>query len=132
MARTIDAESDLIERSEVLKQLCLNQKDVVYIDKKECARRIEAIPSADVPTTMTGVIDAIHEAEYRGYMKAVEDRPKGEWIVYEGGWKGLDYYPPKCKCNQCGYEEELYILNAKPTNFCPNCGSDNRERNDDE
>ena len=60
-------------------------------------------------------------------------RPKaGKWIVYEGGWKDLDYYPPKCKCNQCGYEEELYILNAKPTNFCPNCGSDNRERNDDE
>ena len=58
-------------------------------------------------------------------------RPKGEWIVYEGGWKDLDYYPPKCKCNQCGYEEELYILNAKPTNFCPNCGSDNREREDE-
>ena len=50
-------------------------------------------------------------------------RPKGEWIVHEGGWKDLDYYPPKCKCNQCGYEEELYILNAKPTNFCPNCGA---------
>lgn len=48
---------------------------------------------------------------------------QGEWIVYEGGWKGLDYYPPKCKCNQCGYEEELYILNAKPTNFCSNCGA---------
>lgn len=55
-------------------------------------------------------------------------RPKGEWIVYEGGWKDLDYYPPKCKCNQCGYEEELYILNAKPTNFCPNCGADMTER----
>ena len=47
---------------------------------------------------------------------------QGEWIVDEGGWKGLDYYPPKCKCNQCGYEEELYIIHAKPTNFCPNCG----------
>lgn len=48
---------------------------------------------------------------------------QGEWIVDEGGWKGLDYYPPKCKCNQCGYEEELYIIHAKPTNFCPNCGA---------
>lgn len=27
------------------------------------------------------------------------------------------------RCNQCGYEEELYILNAKPTNFCSNCGA---------
>ena len=39
--------SDLIERSEVLKQLRLNHKDVIYIDKVECARRIEAIPPAD-------------------------------------------------------------------------------------
>jgi Zn finger protein HypA/HybF involved in hydrogenase expression len=59
-------------------------------------------------------------------MAMVSDRPQGEWIVYEGGWKDLDYYPPKCKCNQCGYEEDLYILNAKPTNFCPNCGADMR------
>ena len=57
---------------------------------------------------------------------------RGEWIVYEGGWKDLDYYPPKCKCNQCGYEEELYILNAKPTNFCSNCGAKMRERKESE
>ena len=61
-------------------------------------------------------------------IEAIEEAPtiepkRGEWVVYEGGWKDLDYYPPKCKCNQCGYEEELYILNAKPTNFCPNCGA---------
>ena len=56
MGRLIDAESDLIERSEVLKQLWLNHNDVVYIDKNECARRIEAIPSA---------------------------RPKGEWMPFE-------------------------------------------------
>ena len=61
--------------------------------------------------------------------KSIDIEPKcGEWIVYEGEWKDFDYYPPKCKCNQCGYEEELYILNAKPTNFCPNCGADMRER----
>ena len=57
---------------------------------------------------------------------------QGEWIVDEGGWKRLDYYPPKCKCNQCGYEEELYIIHAKPTNFCPNCGADMRKGADDE
>lgn len=56
----------------------------------------------------------------------------GEWIVDEGGWKGLDYYPPKCKCNQCGYEEELYILHAKPTNFCPNCGCQMKVADDEQ
>ena len=40
---------------------------------------IMKLPSVDTPTTMTGVIDAIREAEYRGCMKAVEERPKGEW-----------------------------------------------------
>lgn len=70
---------------------------------------------------------------YKLFENTINDVPtiepkQGEWIVYEGGWKDLDYYPPKCKCNQCGYEEELYILNAKPTNFCPNCGADMRER----
>ena len=44
---------------------------------------MKAIPSADVPMTATEIIDAIHEAEYRGYMKGVlvggEERPKGEW-----------------------------------------------------
>ena len=58
-------------------------------------------------------------------------KPKrGEWIVYEGEWKDFDYYPPKCKCNQCGYEEDLYILNAKPTDFCPNCGADMRKESE--
>ena len=63
---------------------------------------------------------------------SIDIEPKqGEWIVYEGGWKDLDYYPPKCKCNQCGYEEELYILNAKPTNFCSNCGAKMKGANDE-
>ena len=63
---------------------------------------------------------------------SIDIEPKqGEWIVYEGGWKDLDYYPPKCKCNQCGYEEELYILNAKPTNFCSNCGAKMKGADDD-
>ena len=91
---------ELIYKDDALKQLKLWENDAVYIDKKEVAKRIEALPAVD----------------------AVE-RKRGEWIVYEGEWKDLDYYPPKCICNQCGYEEELYILNAKPTNFCPNCGA---------
>ena len=50
--------SDLIRREDALKELRLDHKDVIYIDKKECARRIKAIPSAD--------------------------RPRGEWIEHKG------------------------------------------------
>lgn len=38
---------DLIKREDALKELRLDFKDVIYIDKTECARRIKAIPSAD-------------------------------------------------------------------------------------
>ena len=72
--------------------------------------------NASIEKTFNQCIDYIDSAP------TIEPK-QGKWIVYEGGWKDLDYYPPKCKCNQCGYEEDLYILNAKPTNFCPNCGA---------
>lgn len=39
--------NDLIKREDALKELRLDHKDVIYIDKTECARRIKAIPSAD-------------------------------------------------------------------------------------
>lgn len=41
MSRYIDADK-------VLKELHLNHKDVIYIDKNECAKRIEKIPSIDI------------------------------------------------------------------------------------
>ena len=67
--------SDLIRREDALKELRLDHKDVIYIDKKECARRIKAIPSAD--------------------------RPRGEWI--DTGKKNI--YGGKCvKCSNCGDE----------------------------
>ncbi len=85
--------SDFIERSEVLKQLWLSHKDVVYIDKKECARRIEAIPSA---------------------------RPQGEWKpknhhtdycsncgFEETQWRTADYnFCPSCGARMKGVDDE--------------------------
>ena len=38
----------LVWMSDVLNQLCLDHKDVVYIDKRECARRIEALPTVSI------------------------------------------------------------------------------------
>ena len=40
--------SRYIEVDKVLKELRLNHKDVIYIDKNECAKRIEKIPSIDI------------------------------------------------------------------------------------
>lgn len=38
----------LVWMSDVLNQLRLDHKDVVYIDKRECARRIEALPTVSI------------------------------------------------------------------------------------
>ena len=91
--------NDLIERSEVLKQLRLNHKDVVYIDKKECARRIEAIPSA---------------------------RPQGEWIDAEIPLECGGSMPIQV-CNPCKTFYPLAYTGGGHR-FCPNCGADMRER----
>ena len=40
--------SRYIEVDKVLKELRLNHKDVIYIDKNECAKRIEKIPAIDI------------------------------------------------------------------------------------
>ena len=40
--------NDYIERNKALNELCLNHRDVIYIDKQEAAARIRAIPKEDV------------------------------------------------------------------------------------
>lgn len=112
--------NDLIERDKAIAKTFCTTVDgvprmVVLLDD------IKAIPSADVPTTMTGVIDAIHEAEYRGYMKAAEDRPKGEWIVNMLNYESI--------CSVCGANESDFIYGTEmwyglgKSKFCPNCGA---------
>lgn len=39
------------------------------------------INTLDNFSTATDVIKALREAEYRGYMKAVAERPQGEWLL---------------------------------------------------
>ena len=84
--------SDLIDRAEAVMALRLEYPMMPLFKslreewaiKTEGFRKAEEVimrlPSVDAPTTMAGVTDAIREAEYRGYMKAVEERPKWEWI----------------------------------------------------
>lgn len=66
-----------------------------------------------------------------------QDRPKGEWIEINNG------ADTTCECSECHHRD--YIPNVKTEqnkyecmdrywferNFCPNCGSDNRERSEE-
>lgn len=79
---------------------------------------------------MTRLIDAddffrvFPELAIEPYINAttVEERPKGEWIV-----KGQDIY-----CSVCNQESAFNEFGAsKFSNFCPNCGADMREADND-
>lgn len=64
-------------------------------------------------STATDVFNALKEAEYRGYMKAVAERPQGEWI-YTNNPLRLD---DEWECSRCGN------ISFVKTNFCDRCGS---------
>lgn len=112
--------SDFIKREDAIMALRLEYPMMPFFKesreewaiKTEGYRKAEEVimklPSVDTPTTMTGVIDAIREAEYRGYMKAVEERPKGEWIPNS---------PFTGNCSECGADGNL------KDNYCSNCGA---------
>ena len=72
-------------------------------------------------STATDIVKALREAEYRGYMKAVADRPQGEWIDIS------EWYAPRQKCSIC----ETIVV-GYGSNFCPNCGARMKGADDEE
>lgn len=90
-----------IKREDALKELRLDHKDVIYIDKNECARRIKAIPSAD--------------------------RPSGEWIDDIEAESNGDYW---ANCSRCGMQIDVHE-NRGYYNYCPNCGARMRGADDE-
>lgn len=66
--------------------------------------------------TTSDIVKALRETEYRGYMKAIADRPQGEWIITESHRKGqIIYYDYKCSI--CGHHRDRRM------NYCEVCGA---------
>lgn len=63
--------------------------------------------------TTSDIVKALRETEYRGYMKAIADRPQGEWII-EKDTNGNTYG----RCSICGMKQY-----AGQLNYCPDCGT---------
>lgn len=74
---------------------------------------ISKLITMELPTA-TDIVKAIREAEYRGYMKAVEDRPQGKWKNHKD-----EHYCSNCKEVVIGdwYDEGDWY------DFCPWCGA---------
>lgn len=74
--------------------------------------------------------DRVHVGEPGGARKlmcdapTVEERKTGKWILCTDERFDIDYY----KCSECGYEP---YRKMDISNFCPNCGADMREGQDD-
>ena len=56
----------------------------------------------------------------------VVKRRRGKWITSMGL---IDVHHRVCKCDQCG--NSIISLRRLVVNFCPNCGADMREEDDD-
>ena len=83
----------------------LNHRDNISISStcENLERQMNAVPSADVVERKTG------EWGYR-------------WKVHGDGRRPTELFP----CSECGYESTMV------TNFCPNCGADMREENEND
>ena len=92
---------ELIYKDDPIKQLCPWEKDVVYVDKKEVAKKIEKLKAVDVI-----------------------ERKRGEWIMHID-----DLFPCEStqECSVCHAEQ---LINGNDDNFCPNCGADMRPKGD--
>lgn len=62
----------------------------------------------------------IREALDKAIEALKEQRPQGEWILDAVAPHSISWF----RCSYCGYKYEAY----KKSNFCPNCGSDNRPK----
>ena len=72
--------------------------------------------------------------DIKGYIEhqpTIEPK-RGEWIVHKERTEVndgfIDFFPTEYECSNCGLKQSMYFINSKPSNFCPNCGADMRER----
>ena len=79
----------------------------------------DRLNTLDNLSTATDVVKAIREAEYRGYMKAVADRPQGEWI--RTGRTNI-YGGIEVQCSNCG--DKVMVQHLEDEWYCRHCGAD--------
>ena len=148
--------NDYIERNKALNELCLNHRDVIYIDKQEAAARIRAIPKEDVISINDIYRLIAGHSNYHGdsilsaFTCLVEGKevkpikPLDDMIKQKcGTWVTVDCYEAfgGDEVTWCAHGNPIafhYCSNCKEqtwndefgkeilSDFCPNCGADMR------
>lgn len=101
--------SDLISR-----EVLLSEYDNNFVRYKDFRDFLENVPDVEIRDSLF----------VNGYAQGYEDakkkfkKPQGEWI------EGISNSTPNnyCKCSNCNF----VVWNYVKFNFCPNCGSYNR------
>lgn len=114
--------SDYIKRDKALKELHLNHKDVIYIDKRDTAKRIEKIQGIDladyVPKDFHDkTCEAMAERHTEEMQRLMSKR--GEWI--RTGRTNI-YGGIEVQCSNCG--DKVMVQHLEDEWYCRHCGAD--------
>lgn len=109
MTRLIDADA-LYKEFKQRQNAALRWKEKAILDNDE-ERQIRADATLCFLSEVKLTIDNA---------PTVEERPKGEWVKCSLGFD----------CNKCGYTQ-IYEDNICEYHFCPNCGADMKEADND-
>ena len=127
--------NDLISRQAAIDEVIAWLRDRMENNKngKPLTDRLRELPSAQPEHPSRALIEqirwerdlAIGQLEELGYglgekIQTQSERKRGRWTLKENVF-GVAY------CSECDYE-----LHTNDTNFCPNCGADMREGDDDD
>ena len=74
------------------------------------------------PIDMTACYNAGYES---GYKKGKEDRQQGKWIEHEWAEEVEGLLISNYECSEC------HSWERSESNYCPNCGADMREVDDE-
>ena len=121
MSEYVDREAFIAQKRELYCKDCDRRKGM-----KNGKYRI-LYDIGDVPCRACGIEDVLSD---------VEDFPAADvQPVKHGRWEERDCgFDVECKCSVCGYKDFILTKHDRywfNRNYCPNCGADMRETNDE-
>ena len=125
--------TELIDKMKLLQQIAEFGREIpkdqvigVIARQEDVGCDGELISRQDAIEAMKAVSDSICEQQAVDAIDALPsaDRPKGHWINKHENVDGRIFRGDRC--SECGWWKSMGAYN-----FCPNCGSDNRERREE-
>ena len=108
----------------IAERICEGEKMAEYIEKEHLLDFLDACIEEEKGTRHQVIVEAIKMTVERMPSADVVERKTGKWI-------DVDDYIISGSCSACGWQAHLYEDDVVGMNFCPNCGADMRESNNE-